>query len=100
MVTNAVEQGKREILEDISNGRVPADVRDFSHLHDFVDANEYGGLTDRAQVAAVQEALNQWLVNGRPERCSPCIPGWGEKARWCKTCGGEIQHYRGGRPAR
>ncbi|KKL21277.1 hypothetical protein LCGC14_2447050 [marine sediment metagenome] len=49
MVTDAVERGKSEILADISTGLVPAKVRDFSHLHDFVDANEYGGRCGRCR---------------------------------------------------
>lgn len=65
IVTAKIEQGKREILADIANGQVPADVRNFSHLHDFVDANEYGGVTDPTEAAAVQEELNQWLITGR-----------------------------------
>jgi hypothetical protein len=67
VIKDAVERGKSEILADIANGQVPADVRYFGHLHEFVDANEYGGLTDPVQVAAVQEALNQWLLGGRHE---------------------------------
>lgn len=66
VVAAAIEQGKREILQDIANGQVAAPVRNFSHLHEFVDANEYGGLTDPVLVAIVQEALNEWLVSGRP----------------------------------
>jgi hypothetical protein len=42
----AVDRAKREILEDVESGRVPADVPGFSALHDYVDANEYGGLCD------------------------------------------------------
>src|ERR1700689_1185126 len=32
---------QRMITEDMQRGAVPADVRDFSALHDHVDANEY-----------------------------------------------------------
>lgn len=66
----AVADAKREILEDVRDGRVPADVPTFSALHDYVDANEYGGLTeDRAAwslstVAAVQDELDRWIVRG------------------------------------
>ena len=37
---------KYEILHDISNGKVPADVINFGDLHDHVDANEYGGFCE------------------------------------------------------
>lgn len=43
---NAVALTKKQIVEDVQKKVVPPTVRDFSHLHDFVDANEYGGLTD------------------------------------------------------
>lgn len=81
-IITAIEQGKREILEDISTGRVPATVKDFSDLHDYVDANEYGGLCENGWLesditgdmtddthnaaSAVQDALHAWLVAGRP----------------------------------
>jgi len=45
-VAPAVELSIRQIRRDIANGRVPSAVRDFSQLHDYVDANEYGGLCD------------------------------------------------------
>ena len=32
-----------EILQDMREGRIPTSVRTFSELHDYVDANEYGG---------------------------------------------------------
>ncbi len=37
---------KYEILHDISNSKVPADVINFGDLHDYVDANEYGGFCE------------------------------------------------------
>jgi hypothetical protein len=63
----AVERGKREILADVRAGRVPADVEDFSALHDHVDANEYGGLCDDFGECStdfanrVQDALDAWI---------------------------------------
>ena len=75
MVAVSVERGKLEILADVGRGVVPADVRDFSTLHDFVDANEYGGLCEdghglsdeewRQWGVDVQDALNVWLAGGR-----------------------------------
>lgn len=41
-----IEQMKVEILEDVSTGRVPKTVASFSELHDYVDANCYGGFCD------------------------------------------------------
>jgi len=37
------EAMKKKILEDVQNGVVPTGVKSFSQLHDFVDANCYGG---------------------------------------------------------
>jgi hypothetical protein len=42
-IAQAVARAKREILEDIECGLVPSGVASFSELHDFVDANWYGG---------------------------------------------------------
>ena len=38
-----VARAKREILSDIADGTVPASVTTYSQLHDYVDANGYGG---------------------------------------------------------
>jgi len=47
-----VKRMKREILVDIAAGTLPVSISSFSHLHDYVDANCYGGfcenrITDR-----------------------------------------------------
>lgn len=65
----AAEDVKAEILADIADGTMPADVADFSTLHDYVDANEYGGFCDDDRRAdwttdewiEVQEIVDQWL---------------------------------------
>lgn len=41
-----IERAKREVREDILAGRVPNTASSFSELHDYVDANEYGGLCE------------------------------------------------------
>lgn len=67
---------KLGILTDIVEGRVPATVGSFDELHDYVDANEYGGLCDPddpnselphlgPEVAAMQEEVDAWLRAGR-----------------------------------
>lgn len=76
-IESAIARGKREILSDIASGRVPSTIDRFADLHDYVDANEYGGLCDEDvfpllddndfDVAnRVQNALDSWLVAGRP----------------------------------
>lgn len=47
-----VQRAQREILDDIKNGPVPYTVEGFGELHDFVDANEYGGLCEDEVVNA------------------------------------------------
>ena len=81
---------KSEILADIASGKVPASVSSFSELHDYVDANEYGGFCDDDYLTklwafygalsddgcpaevyeftnAAQNAIETWLGNGRIE---------------------------------
>ena len=82
------EKMKIEILADIQAGIVPVSVKDFSELHDYVDANCYGGteaLLDELDAAATSdqehtkaldtlcdlmnpamEIINVWLANGGP----------------------------------
>jgi hypothetical protein len=46
MLKEVVGRMKREILEDVKSGQVPATVKTFTELHDYVDANEYGGFCE------------------------------------------------------
>lgn len=86
VIEAAISRAKQEVVADILKGRVPRDVKSFSELHDYVDANEYGGLTegpfyDEARLAdpaidsgivdhsaanRVQDAVDVWLKKGRP----------------------------------
>ena len=73
-----IEQGKNEILEDIKDGRIPAQPKDFDQLNAYVDANDYAGLTEDGFSDSfssneewlefcfkVQTALDSWIRNGR-----------------------------------
>ena len=42
----AIERMKREVIEDVKSDKVPSTVKSFSELHDYVDANEYGGFCE------------------------------------------------------
>jgi hypothetical protein len=74
IIATAVERGKREIVSDAREGRIPIAVPSFSALHDHVDANEYGGLCDDGwdwdgdpdlvRANAVQGALDAWIRGG------------------------------------
>lgn len=69
---DTVNFAKAEILTDIKNGVVPNTVASFSELHDYVDANEYGGFTDNRYRPSkgmvfenkVQNELDKWIKNG------------------------------------
>jgi len=64
-VPSAVALAIVQITTDIHSGRVPATVGAFGELHDYVDANEYGGLCDETS-----ETCKQLLM---PDTCAPAI---------------------------
>jgi hypothetical protein len=72
-----LRRAKSEIRQDIKGGRVPSDVASFAALHDFVDANEYGGACEWPEAEwgtdrfwrfwnDVQNALDSWIKADRP----------------------------------
>lgn len=69
-IRHAIALSVSQICADISGGIVPRSCASFSELHDYVDANMYGGLcddssgidwsnTDAANI--VQDVVNNWL---------------------------------------
>ena len=62
-----IERAKDEIRSDVMAGVVPGNLYDFEKLHDYVDANEYGGFTednftnDWDFVVDVQAILDKWM---------------------------------------
>ncbi len=73
--TAIVELAKREILNDIVVGVIPATVFCFGELHDYVDANGYGGLDDEVfnegdieadmgRANEIQGAVDAWIRCG------------------------------------
>ncbi|MEV0297140.1 hypothetical protein [Nocardia sp. NPDC050710] len=67
----------REILQDIADGVIPADVSSFSDLHDHIDASQYAdqhisaredlsGQTFVEFIVDVQDVVTAWLQAGRP----------------------------------
>lgn len=82
-----VGSAKREVIELVRNGDVPADLEDLSQLHDFVDANVigwdpldvhgdyYGQFDDPSRHeatnywhAAWQNAIDEWIKSGAMRR--------------------------------
>ena len=67
---------RREIEEDVAIRVVPRSVRSYSQLHDFVDANGYGGYFNDdapdltaddwalAERNAAADTVDAWLRNG------------------------------------
>ena len=45
-IDQMVERMQGEILAHVAQGRIPTNVSSFADLHNHVDANIYGGLTD------------------------------------------------------
>lgn len=70
------DRAKKQILEDVRAGVVPATVPTFSALHDYVDANEYGDITseecpfdagseeDVAVINSAFDSVDAWIRNG------------------------------------
>ena len=66
-----VERAKAEILADVAAGTVPSTCASFSELHDYTDANGYGGAFERPFDNnetdfwnAVQDAVDGWIKQG------------------------------------
>lgn len=86
----ATRWAKDQVSADINKGVVPADVKDFAKLHEFVDANYYGGafewptlVSDMDSVTqdqhvkfwnAVQSNVDAWLKAGRSDEAKPAQP--------------------------
>jgi hypothetical protein len=71
LISRAIYRAQREILADRNDGTVPPDVASFAALHDYVDANEYGGLCDDDLFDAlsphaneIQGSLDAWIKSG------------------------------------
>lgn len=54
-LADVVDRMKREVRRDIQDGLIAVSVRSFSELHDYVDANEYGGFCEDAVADALIE---------------------------------------------
>lgn len=69
-----IDRAKAEVIEDVKAGIVPTTITRAHELHDYVDANKYGGMCaenfgdDIDQTIdtgnAMFEALDAWIVAG------------------------------------
>lgn len=65
-ITVAKDLAKRQILDDIADGIVPASVSSFAELHQYVDANEYGDILDSVEDwNYMSYVVDAWLKDGR-----------------------------------
>jgi hypothetical protein len=80
----ATERCKSEILADVAKGTVPVTCTSYRELHDYVDANGYGGAFEHDFYSeeadfwnAVQDAVDAWIRTGGLElpRSPACTAG-------------------------
>jgi hypothetical protein len=71
------ERAKREVLADVAARMVPVTVASFSELHDYVDANGYGGAfedhapdTNDELWDVLQDAVDGWIKSGAMARAA------------------------------
>ncbi len=102
-LASTIKRAMAEVVADVEAGRVPAEVRSFSQLHDYVDANYYGGAFEREHdpssdedtnfFNAVQNAVNAWIQAGGIRdalRKYPCLVcganiGWDVPSGVCSS---------------
>lgn len=71
LLFQVTEQAKHEVRREVEAGRIPNTVTSFSDLHDYCDANGFGGAFDGVHDAAdtdfwnaVQGAVDLWIKAG------------------------------------
>jgi hypothetical protein len=86
-----VARMKQEIFADLDRGILSPTIRSFSELHDFVDANEYGGfcnprISDRLYAALFhREGPGDELLVDFSNACQTAIHDWLEKGGILET---------------
>ena len=71
---------KSEILHDISDGTIPADIMYFKDLHTYVDANKYGGFIDEGD-----RVLNGLPIDQKIDvmnYCTQVVDHWLKSPNW------------------
>jgi len=88
-LNESIERMKQEIIDDIKAGRVPADCPSFSALHNYADANCYGGFCEDDLMQAL---TNRFCGLDKDEGMSAALIGYLNDAqnsidRWIKEGG-------------
>jgi hypothetical protein len=68
-----VKRMKAEVVEDVKRGILPTTVQSFSELHDYVDANEYGGFCDGEVIEDERERDREVEFM---DKCQTAIGNW------------------------
>lgn len=64
----SIKRMKQEIIDDVKAGLVPIDCPSFSSLHDYVDANCYGGFCENNEMQALTDHFGEFGKDeGMPE---------------------------------
>ena len=100
IIEHAIERSKAEILEDIAQGVVPGTVSSFSELHDYVDANEYGGLCSDAWFCLPEhaddltvEANGGWLLHFEHSAAvQDAVDAWLQRRTACREIGHKFEY--------
>lgn len=89
MITSVglAERMKKDILADVIAGVVPATVRSFSELHDFVDANLYGGTEELLDELNAGSATDDEHSTALSALCDLCNPAMDSVDAWIKAGG-------------
>src|SRR4051812_26386223 len=93
MITSAelAERMKAEIVEDVLNGIVPENVAGFSELHDYVDANVYGGTEGILAAFHAHATTDAEHVVAWDAFCDLCNPAIETVNGWIKAGGLKAQ---------
>lgn len=102
--TAVVNLGKAAIRRDVEAGRVPPTASSFAQLHDYVDANGYGGaflngahpVEDTDFWNRVQDELDKWIKSGGDALFELRFKEHGAIVfpRWLQRLGFEDRSYR------
>jgi hypothetical protein len=57
-----IESIKTDIIKDVLDGIIPTNCKSFSELHNYVDANEYGGLCNSSSPFHIEKFASMQIA--------------------------------------